>query len=257
MRQSLIVILLMVMCTNYLAAEPLTTYITDVRGSVKKITVTCDQVGMLRIWKYHYDSIGKLTEFTLLHDGKIEEGYARQYTINNVYIDYFYNAHGLIKGNFRYVQTDSLGHFLYSKYYKEGLLFSSDSAVYNEQGLEIEHYYIRRDEVPALQYSCEYDSIGRLIRKFNNWRGDELTWTYEYLPNGDYIEHFSNIRGQKPDKKYIHDENGQLVEIKGKEEHSHFTRFDKYGNWTIWRAIHNWPIGHYEYIYKRTIEYYK
>lgn len=254
MKQLLIVISLMITCANYASAN-LLTVIREVQGPVKKMVITCNQAGTLRTWVFHYDSIGRLTEFALLHDGKIEEGYVRQYTINNVYVDYYYNANGIIKGNYRYVQTDSLDHVLYSKYYKEGILFSSDSTIYNEKRLEIEHY-VKNDKEFVLQYSCEYDSIGRLIKRFNNWRGDELTWTFEYLSNGDYIEHFSDIRGRKSDKKYIHNESGQLVEIKGKEEHSRFTKFDQYGNWTLWRAIHKWPIGKYEYIYKRTIEYY-
>jgi hypothetical protein len=67
----------MITCANYASAN-LLTVIREVQGPVKKMVITCNQAGTLRTWEFHYDSIGRLTEFTLLHDGKIKEGYTRQ-----------------------------------------------------------------------------------------------------------------------------------------------------------------------------------
>ena len=231
----------------------------NVKGPVKMMSMSSKQAGTLRVWKYWYDSIGRLTEFALYHDGKImDDSYVRQYTINNVYMDYYYNQKGLIKGKFKQTQLDSLGNKIYVRFYRDGKLSRVDSIVYNEQGKMIENY-IKHDSVFQLRYRCEYDSLNRITMWYNhNSRGNETTRTYEYLPDGSYVEHESSKDyGKRPDKKYILNNQGQLIEIKGKEEHSRFRKFDKYGNWTVWTEVRNIPIGHFEYTYTREIEYYE
>lgn len=230
----------------------------NVKGPVKVMTVTSNQAGTVRVWKYWYDSIGRLTESVVYHDGKIMVGYVRQYTINNVYMDYEYNQQGLIKGSFTQTQLDSLGNKIYVRFYRDGKLSGADSIVYNEQGKMIENY-IKQDSVFKLRFRCEYDSLNRLTMRYcKNTINNEITKTYEYLPDGSYIEHESSTDyGKRPDKKYIFNNQGQLIEIKGKEEHSRFRKFDKYGNWTVWTEVRNIPIGHFEYTYTREIEYYE
>ncbi len=230
----------------------------NVKGPVKVMTVTSNQAGTVRVWKYWYDSIGRLTESVVYHDGKIMVGYVRQYTINNVYMDYEYNQQGLIKGSFTQTQLDSLGNKIYVRIYRDGKLSRADSIVYNEQGKMIENY-IKHDSVFKLRFRCEYDSLNRLTMRYcKNTINNEITKTYEYLPDGSYIEHESSTDyGKRPDKKYIFNNQGQLIEIKGKEEHSRFRKFDKYGNWTVWTEVRNIPIGHFEYTYTREIEYYE
>lgn len=230
----------------------------NVKGPVKMMTISSKQAGTLRVWKYWYDSIGRLTESVVYHDGKIMVGYVRQYTINNVYMDYEYNQQGLIKGSFTQTQLDSLGNKIYVRFYRDGKQSRADSIVYNEQGKMIENY-IKQDSVFKLRFRCEYDSLNRLTMRYcKNTINNEITKTYEYLPDGSYIEHESSTDyGKRPDKKYIFNNQGQLIEIKGKEEHSRFRKFDKYGNWTVWTEVLNIPIGHFEYTYTREIEYYE
>ena len=230
----------------------------NVKGPVKVMTVTSNQTGIVRVWKYWYDSIGRLTESVVYHDGKIMVGYVRQYTINNAYMDYEYNQQGLIKGSFTQTQLDSLGNKISVRFYRDGKLFRVDSIIYNDQGQMVENY-LKKDSVFKLRFRCEYDSLHRLTMHYcKNTINNEITKTYEYLPDGSYIEHESSTDyGKRPDKKYIFNNQGQLIEIKGKEEHSRFRKFDKYGNWTVWTEVLNIPIGHFEYTYTREIEYYE
>ena len=186
-------------------------------------------------------------------------GFVRQYTINNVYMDYEYNQKGLIKGLFSQIQLDSMGNKVYVRRFKEGKQFRADSVIYNEQGKMVEDY-IKEDSIFKLRYRCEYDSLNRLTMRYNHnyFQGNEFTTTYEYLPDGNYIEHTSSKKyGKRPDKKYIYNKQGQLVEIKGKEEHSRFLKIDKYGNWTLWKEVLDIPIGHFVYTYERELEYYE
>ena len=251
MKRIFIVIVMVGLIIDSIYAKKLTDYTENVKGPVKTMTVTSEQ-GSIRVWKYWYDSIGRLNEFAYYDYVKLEQGFVRQYTINNVYIDYNYDKNGIIKGSFKQTQLDSLGNKICVKYYVDGKLSSTDSIVYNAHGKEIESYNIREGRC-NLRHRCEYDSLDRLTL----WSNDVRERTYEYLSDGNYIEHeLSTKHGKRPDKKYIYNEQGQLIKIKGKEEHSRFLKFDKYGNWTVWEEVEDIPIGHFEFTYKREIEYY-
>ena len=141
----------------------------NVKGPVKMMTMSSKQAGTLRVWKYWYDSIGRLTECAIYHDGTVMEGKVRQYTINNVYMDYYYNQKGLIKGEFKQTQLDSMGNDIYIRHFKEGKQFRADSIIYNEHGKMIENY-IKKDSVFQLRYRCEYDSLNRITMWYNHHR---------------------------------------------------------------------------------------
>lgn len=244
------------LCVSHISAGILT-YIEDVSGPVKKIKVTSNQLGMLRDWVYWYDSAGRLTEFANYHDGKHEEGscYVRQYTSNNEYTDYYYDANGIIAGSYRITYLDSIGNKLYSKRYKNDELWHMDSIVYNEHGKEIE-YYSMHDGVLSLRYTYEYDSLGRMSVKHFVTLGDNAKDTYEYLSNGDYIKYHFDKNGKKSYLKYLFNAQGHIIKTVGSYEKSRFEKLDSYGNWTIWKESLDIPIGHYEYTYERKIEYY-
>lgn len=239
------------------AFADIATYTEKFNGPVKKMTVTSVQAGSPRVWIYWYDSIGRLTEKVVYMDGFIQHGFLRQYTINNVYMDYDYNEKGVIKGSFTQTQLDSLGHKLQSKIYKEGKLWRADSIVYNAQGNEIECYTMDDDGILVLRHTCEYDSLNRLIKKYNNLRGNEITFTFEYLDDGNYMEYRTSTNSQKTYKKYIFNKQGQLVRVKGSKENSQFKKFDTYGNWTIWEEMLDAFFGRISYTYERVFEYYE
>lgn len=245
------------------ASADILTYIGKVYGPVKKMTVTSNQYGLARTWVYKYDSIGRLTEYAYYNDGKLQTGcYVRQYTNNNTYSDLYYDEKGIIKGTYRQTWLDSEGHEIYSKRYKEGKLYAADSTVYNKKGLETKHYHLK-DGVLVLQYSNEYDSLGRLSAHMysSQYPDKEHKWKYEYLSNGNYIEHrttkyLNKSKEEYSYKKFIFNGQGRLEKIEGSDEESRFLNFDHHGNWTIWKEKLNIPIGRYNYTYLRTFEYY-
>ena len=255
MKKVFLICVVAFLCSTRIHADILT-YIENVAGPVKKMTVTSNQYGMLRNWVYWYDSKGRLIESAYFRDGKPDEGcYVRQYTSNISYTDFYYNDKGFIDGSYRVTQLDSLGNKLYSKRYENGELYHMDSIVYNEKGKKIE-YYSMSDSVLSLRYTYEYDSLGRLSVEHYKRVGDKAMDTYEYLPDGNFIKYHFNKEGKKTSLKHFFNAQGRIIKTVGSNEKSRFEKADDYGNWTIWNHTCDYPIGHYEYTYTREIEYY-
>ena len=266
MKKLILSFLFVAFCVGYVSARSVLPYTEEISGPVKKMTVIRNEPAGQVVEVYLYDSIGRLTEYMhrindneeylTLYPPTPPMGYIRQYNMNNTYIDYNYNDKGLITGFFTYTQCDSCGHILYSKRYKDGEMKHMDSTVYNEKGLKIE-YYVTRDSILTLHHRCAYDLLGRLSAKYNNFWGKESVYTYKYAANGDYIENYSNNKGEKWSKKYTFNKQGQLVKIKGDDEDSRFSKFDEYGNWTLWKCTEDHATGRFTTISERTFEYYK
>ena len=266
MKKLILSFLFIVFCVGYVSARSVLPYTAETNGPVKKMTVIRNEPAAQVVEVYYYDSIGRLTDYMhRINDNEVylqnypptpPTCFKRQYTINNVYIDYYYNDSGLIKVTYTYMQCDSCGHVLYSKRYKEGKLEHMDSTVYNGKGLKTE-YYVTRDSILTLHHRCAYDSLGRLSVKYNNFWGTESVYTYKYAPNGDYTENYSNNKGKKWSKKYTFNEQGKLVKIKGGDEKSRFSDFDEYGNWKLWKCTEDHATGRFTVIIERTFEYYK
>lgn len=255
MKRILIIAFVICLYVGNAFSKPLTTYTEVVNGPVKQMTVKSMQMLTQRVWVYWYDPTGRLEEFAYYSNGQLESGYVRQYT-DSAYTDFRYNKSGLIEGSFDRTILDSLGRPVCKWRYENGVPNLIDSLVYGDQQKEIEHYSVR-DNALVLCYTCEYDSIGRLIRKHNYYWGNNTVWTYEYLPDGNYIETETDKNGG-PDKELnIFDQEGRLIEIKGDKVCSNFSEFDKYGNWTTWVEMTTLPFTKYTYTYERTFEYYE
>ena len=263
MKKLILPFLFVVFCTGYISARSVLPYTEEFNGPVKKMTVIRNEPAAQVVEVYCYDSIGRLTDY--MHRINDNEAYPssypptppicfkRQYTINNVYIDYDYNDSGFIKGSYTYTQCDSCGHILYSKSYKDGKIEHMDSTVYNEKGLKAE-YYVTRDSILTLHHRCAYDSLGRLSSKYNNFWGKESIYSYEYDPNGDYTENYSDNKGKKWSKNYIFNKQGKLIKIEGDGEDSRFSDFDEYGNWTLWKCTEDHVTGRFTIIIERTFD---
>lgn len=239
-------------------ADGIKTYIEDVSGPVKKVTVTSKQAGMMRNWVYWYDTAGRLIEEAYLRDGKPDDDcFVRQYMSNDSYADYFYNELGFIDGCYRLTQLDSLGNKTYSIRFKDGKLWTKDSIVYNEQGKGIECYSLK-DSVLTLRYTYEYDSLGRLYARHFPRLGNKAMDKYEYLDNGNYIKYHYDKDGKKSYAKHIFNKQGIRVKVVESiaQQKLYFKKFDEHGNWTLWRHIFDSPMGQFDYTYERNIEYY-
>ena len=255
MKRILIVALVACLYVANVFSKPLTTYTEVVNGPVKQMTVKSMQMMSQRVWVYWYDTTGRLEEFAYYMNGQLNSGFVRQYT-DSAYTDFKYNESGLIEGRFDCITLDSLGRPVCKWCYESGVPHMVDSIVYGDQQKEIEHYSMR-DSALVLCYTCEYDSIGRLSRKHNNFWGNNTIWAYEYLSDGNYLETETDKDGRLVKELNIFDQEGRLIEIKGDEVDSKFSKFDKYGNWTIWVEKRNIPIAKYTYTYERTFEYYE
>lgn len=227
----------------------------NVNGQVKQLTEkyfknnssTCS--GGVILW---FDENGRTTE-EVWHFGSLADGYVRQYLLNNVCMDYFYDNSGLVKGSFKRNQLDSMGNCISSQTYREGKIVSADSTVYNDRGQKIEYYkYPEKADTLVLQNRYEYDSLGRTVKEFyypyitpeeyekyniNPEDYRESVITTEYFPNGNYIKHSFSIdkkkNKKKHDTKYIVNKKGLVTEIInhiGRTRIS-YQNFDKYGNW--------------------------
>ena len=267
MKKLTIISLLTFLCVSKAFANPLSPDSEELKGPVKKVTsiLSLDNTsyslyygeqsggtGKKISW---YDSRGQLIEEADYIGDNLQNGYVRQYTINNVYMEYEYDKNGIIKGAFAQVQSDSLGHQLFSRRYKEGKLIYADSTVYDTLGRMIEYYetpYKKGLEFLVLKSTYEYDSIGRLA-KVKNIR-DSNNYTIEYFPNGNYTEHHINKYGKQWDREYIVNDKGQVKKINEPNMHVRYIKFDKYGNWLRMQstAYHTATVTT-----ERTIEYYE
>lgn len=252
-----IVILVAFLLTIANVSADITQYTEVVFGPVKHLTVTSNQYGSIYVWEYWYDRDGRLEEFVHFIDGRISSAYVRQYTDSN-YIDLKYDGSGLIEGSYNRTTIDSLGRPLCTWRYEKGIPLLIDSCVYGDRLKEMEHYhYDYQKEAIALQYTCEYDSINRLIRKYYNFSGNEVTCIYEYRFDGSYLETRTDKDGKIIKTEQIFNKKGQLVKVKGTDGVDKFQKFDKYGNWTIWDIDLDIPIGSFHYTFTRTFEYYE
>lgn len=264
-----IIALIIVVFAPHVFAEDSMSFET-VKGPVKQVTVTIgmennnaslfygDQPGgCMKIISW-YDSIGRLTEQANYIGNQLQDGFVRQYTINNVYMEYNYDTQGLIKGSFAQVQLDSTGLLISTKRYKDGKLICADSAIYDTQGNKIAFYEtpFKKDTL-ALRYTYEYDSIGRLYKESDCQDG--IYYTIEYLSNGNYIEHHVNKDGTTWEWKHMVDKNGILVKSESHNMRLRYSKFDKYGNWLQLKSSTNThsPIGWVTSNIERIIDYYK
>lgn len=263
MKRYLFLLLIVIFCVSHLAAVGGT---DEVNGPVKQMTVTLrlktgnyslyygEQPGTCGKTIFWYDSIGRIIEKADYVGDRLQSGYVCQYTINNICMEYDYTADGLVKGSFAQVKSDSLGNRIYTKRYKEGRVCWKDSTVYNALGQKTEYYETPyKSDTLALRYVYQYDSLGRLSKVCETFHGTEHNYTIEYFPKGNYTEHHSQKNGTMWDRKYVVSKNGYIVDIKEPNHHSHYSKFDKYGNWLILEgSVHNLPGP----VTERTIEYY-
>lgn len=205
-----------------------------------------------------YDSIGRLLEEANYMDDEVQRGYVCQYTINNVYMQYNYDANGVIQGSFARFQLDSLGNLLESKRYEDGKFLCGDSTVYDADGRKIEFYetHIKSKKL-MLRYIYVYDSIGRLCKVSDLFHGTGHVYTIEYFPNGSYTQHHIDNKGKKWDIKFILDKKGQLTRMESSNMSCRYSHFDKYGNWLQLISTNNTPVGQFTTITERVIEYYE
>ncbi|MBQ4507530.1 MAG: hypothetical protein II970_01350 [Paludibacteraceae bacterium] len=205
-----------------------------------------------------YDSIGRLAERANYINEVLVDGYVRQYTINNVCMEYNYDKTGLIKGSFTQIQMDSVGNHIFSRNYKDGKLFHADSTAYNAQGLKSADYEtLFKADTLVLSYTYEYDSLGR-VSKVTDMRSLHY-YTIEYYPNSNYTEHHFDKNGKKWDCKYIVNNKGQVINKQDPNLRVQYSNFDKYGNWLKMKGSTNTqsPLGWITTITERTIEYYE
>lgn len=266
MRKYIIMIVLTMCCFNIYAWDDLSE--ASLKGPVKKVTETFylesnthslyygQQPGGKATQICWYDSEGRLTEKANYINGNIEDGYVRQYTINNVCMEYNYDAKGLIKGTFAYMQLDSDGHKLSTRRYKNGHVIAADSTVYDAEGHQIKCYEsLFGNDSLILRYTYKYDSIGRISRYYETWAGTEKVCVYEYFPNGSYTEHVADNKGKKWDRKYTLDNKGQQIKYEDKTVRIRYSNFDKYGNWL--KSRNSYTNNAAVVIYERVIEYYE
>lgn len=241
------------------------TIINYAKGPVKQIIVTkkieknSNRYHDVKVRKqvYWYDSIGRLVEETVFANDMLKYGHVRQYTINNICIEYEYNQVGIVKGNFCQIRMDSTGNQISTKQYIGGKLFLSDSTVYNESGQKIKYYETpSKQNTLALRYTYEYDTYGRLInvRDFLYSQGT-IVCHVEYLPNGNFTEFHSDVEGEKWENKYFVNEEKLIIEVhQGHSQRIIYSNFDKYGNW-LKSEKKSYDTG--TTIVERIVEYYE
>lgn len=280
-----ITIALLVLGVNSICAQDFGE-LEKVNGPVKQVTIALGAKGGASLFYGEgpgtgmktvlwYDSLGRLTERAKYVGDKIEDGFVRQYTINNVCMEYEYDYKGLIKGNFRKIQLDSLGRHISSRRYREGRFYEGDSIVYDAEGRKIEWYDTPTEKDSfTLNESYAYDSLGRLSKKSIYWPekafyfdslnipreylnyGAKHICTMEYLPNGNYIEHHVVKDGKKWKVKYIV-KKGRLVRKEDKDGSATYSDFDQYGNWRKMQGTSDSFYFSMSMTTKREIEYYK
>lgn len=291
MKRTILFTLLVCLCAgNVFAKEDTDPLYQNIKGPVKNIVVTEGGVdgefscryGSARSGLfdfdsktvYLFDSIGRLTQKEKYYKRAMGDGILRQYTINNVCMEYPYNEKGAIKGEFCQIQLDSMGHEILKKEYRDGELFRIDSTIYNELGQKIEYYEksvqhddsipVFRQDVPSLKATYEYDSLGRiLVIKEDLKYGQDKTYTYKYKKNGSYTEYCEDVTGKTVTKRYVFNKKGQLIrEVSQKGNFTtYFKKFDKYGNWTVMEKRYDFEVfigtASMTSYYYRKIEYYE
>lgn len=261
MKKGFIFLFVLSLCSINVQAEVIN-LLDKANGPVKKITIIrTEPAGIQRFQYYWFDTLGRITKMELYCYGKIQQAYQRQYPVDGVYMQYDYDENGLIKGKFSRTELDSLGNPIQLKRFRDGKCTFRDSTVYNELGLEVEHYYTNDDSL-HLVYTCEYDEQGKLIKKQYTkdnvaTSGKITTYMYKYKTNGNYIRtrYVNNKKTKK--EKYIFSKTGQLLRVKGRDDDEKFSKFDQYNNWTLCTDKFNLMNAPMVGIYERVIEYYE
>ena len=98
MKKLILSFLFIVFCVGYVSARSVLPYTAETNGPVKKMTVIRNEPAAQVVEVYYYDSIGRLTDYMhRINDNEVylqnypptpPTCFKRQYTINNVYIDY-------------------------------------------------------------------------------------------------------------------------------------------------------------------------
>lgn len=268
-RTCIIIVLVLTWVTSALAQVEFNS--EDVKGPVKQVKMTMEiaspgaYMGTYgnpsfdkAVLITYYDSMGRLTKKEHFHGNELFNAIVRKYT-KNTCIESSYDADGIQEGSYRIIRLDSAGHEISNWCYLNNKLFARDSTVYDSIGRIIQKYEnaSQKDSSWVLRNTYSYDSTGR-IDSYKDWR-NKSQYTIQYSPDGSYIMHYKNEKNRQTYKrKFKVNEKGQLVKIEDKNKRIYLSQFDQYGNWLQSKEETNTetPMGWITSITSREIEYY-